>query len=59
MLLKRVYYVKLRANFKLDKFENLLIQAEHDWHSFVCRCSAMGRKWPRNHFQSLNVLCHT
>ena len=55
MTIELQYYVKLRANFKLDKSENLSIWFGKgnimDIQSFV-DVNFMGRKWPSNHFQS-------
>ena len=55
MTIEMQFYLKLRANFKLNKSENLLIRNERqriiDIQSFVDG-NVIGRKQPSNHFQS-------
>lgn len=52
MTIEMQFYLKLRANFKLNKSENLLIRTERqriiDIQSFVDG-NVMGRKQPSNH----------
>ena len=50
------YYVNLKANFNLNKFENLSIQFEkQSIISIQSFFSVMGWKQPSNHFKALNV----
>ena len=50
------YYVNLKANFNLNKFENLSIQFEkQSIISIRSFFSVMDWKQPNNHFKALNV----
>ena len=51
------YYVNLKVNFNLNKFEELSVQFEkQSIISIQSFSSAMGWKQPINHFKALNVL---
>ena len=53
MTIELQYYVNLKANFNLNKFENLSIQFEkQSIISIQSFFSVMGWKRPSNHFQS-------
>ena len=56
MTIELQYYVNLKANFNLNKFENLSIQFEkQSIISIQSFFSVMGWKQPSNHFKALNV----